>query len=157
MFARMAGRDIDGDGIPARWDVNPLGNYAMGTGLQLAGHPRLDAGDADGDGVNDMLDLNPFGSFHVPMVRLAAPHLGMRFIRPPDAGDRFASRLLSLYPDRLFPSGPSLEYRSRVLGLDLGNRIGRLYPEVGIGRAPLEERFKSFGDPLGMKIARLYP
>ena len=191
MFANMnmpygssMGIDDDHDNVPMVLDVNPLGNMAQGSGLQVAyGPPMRYIGDGDGDGVHDMLDLNPFGSYAEKLEAQMDLHPPTRApVR--DYGDRLADNLVRLYPnggeqapiaermkyfgsglgggiatlwpDRIIPNGEPLEQKTARLGDNLGYSISRLYP-VPSGSEPLERRVSRMGDGLAFNVARLWP
>lgn len=177
--------DIDGDGVPLALDINPMGNMALGTGLQVFGRSgSLNTGDRDLDGVNDMFDVNPNGSYAESIDR-------KMMINPPviqtskaDFGDRLAAKMMRLYPNgkdssplaqrmrhfgdgfggsiaRLWPepmrAGPSLEAKVAHLGDGLAYKISSLYPSSGSSREPLESRTARLGEGLAGGMARLWP
>lgn len=148
--------DIDGDGVPMVLDVNPLGNMAMGTGLQVLGRPgTVHTGDRDMDGVNDMFDINPHGSYADMVEYKTMMHPPVIQMHKPDVGDRLAEKMMRLYPDGGDPA--PIADKMKYLGAGLGNKVAGLWPDPIEYGTPLHVKSAMLGDKLAMKMASLYP
>jgi len=148
--------DIDGDDVSLALDINPMGNMALNSGLQVFGRPgSLNTGDRDLDGVNDMFDLNPNGSCAESMDRKMMVNPPVIAASKSDFGDRLAAKMMRLYPNG--EDSSPLAQRMKHVGDGLGGSIARLWPDPVQNSVPLEARVAHLGDGLAYKISSLYP
>lgn len=166
VFAQLRG-DFDMDGVPMAFDVNPLGNHAMGTGLQAFRIPRMGR-DMDRDTVSDRIDVNPHGNYARQMQQEfggdIVPVRERRRLseRASHMGEGLARGVSGLWPGGNYRAPPmqrrSIAERMSHSGEGMARGIANLWPGGRIGPGePLEYKASRMGDGLARGMASLWP